>query len=391
MPSELAGGQDSQLRSRIKSIDAMRGLVMLIMLVDHVRERFFLHRQVSDPMDINATEPALFWSRMAAHLCAPTFVFLTGLSAWLYANPAAGQRSAAGFLAKRGLFILALEVTLVTFSWLGSYHTVYLQVMWAIGISMLALALLCRLPAHWLLVIGLVIVFGHNALTPVQFDHSEWGYSLWTMLHDRGYLLQSEWLNIKVSYPVLPWIGVILLGYCAGPLYAQSMSATRRQRWLLALAIGSLVLLLLLRGFNLYGETLDWQLQASAWLTLMDFLNFTKYPPSLNFLLLALGCMGLILWGLERVQGRLASRVERLLVSFGSAPLFFYLLHLYCLLLMYSIGVAVWGRNHGDYLGVDHIGWVWLLSAVLALALYGPTRWFGQFKQATRLKWVKYL
>ena len=131
------------IRSRIQSIDMMRGLVMLIMLLDHVRERFFYHLQVSDPMDLDSTSAGLFFSRFAAHLCAPVFVFLTGLSAWLYANPAHGPaRSARSFLLKRGLFLIALEVTVINFSWMGSYHTLWLQVIWAIGLSMVLLALL---------------------------------------------------------------------------------------------------------------------------------------------------------------------------------------------------------------------------------------------------------
>ncbi len=378
-------------RSRIHSIDAMRGIVMLIMLIDHVRERFYLHKQVTDPMTLDSTEPALFWTRLSAHLCAPTFVFLTGLSAWLYANPASGWRSPAGFLFKRGVFLIALEWTLVTFSWMGTYHTVYLQVIWAIGISMVMLSALCQLPRPWLLLTGLVIVFGHNALTPIQFEAGDWGYTLWTILHDRGYLLRSEWINIKASYPVLPWIGVILVGYAAGPLFARSASPAWRQTWLLGLGLGCLVVLIALRGLNIYGETLPWQVQATGLQTLMDIVNVTKYPPSLHFLLLTLGIMFLVLRVLETSRSLVGSQLEAAFVSFGSAPMFFYLLHLYSLLVIYSIAVSIFGLNHGSLLGVDHIGWVWLITIALAVALYWPTRWFGRFKQRTSMSWVRYL
>lgn len=388
----VSSGMDEPVRrSRIQSIDAMRGIVMLIMLIDHVRERFYLHMQVSDPMNIETTDPALFWTRMSAHVCAPTFVFLTGLSAWLYAHPATGWRSPAGFLFKRGLFLIALEWTLVTFSWMGTYHTIYLQVIWAIGISMVVLAALCQLPRQWLLLIGLAIVFGHNALTPIQFEPGEWGYTLWTILHDRGYLLRSDVINLKASYPVLPWIGVILVGYAAGPLFARSASAAWRQRWLLGLGLGCLILLLVLRGWNIYGETLPWQVQANALQTAMDFVNFTKYPPSLSFLLLTLGIMFLVLRVLETSRAVVGSKLEAVLVSFGSAPMFFYLLHLYSLLVIYSIAVAIFGLNHGTLLGVDHIAWVWLITVLLAIVLYWPTRWFGRFKQRTQMVWVRYL
>lgn len=164
--SELA----TSLKSRINSIDALRGLVMLIMLVDHVRERFFLHQQVTDPMNIQETGDGLFWSRIAAHFCAPTFVFLTGLSAWLYQNSGNTTRPLQKFLFTRGLFLIVLEITLVTFSWFGGYHTIYLQVIWAIGLSMIALAVMHPLGRVPVLVIGLIIVCTHNALSFISFN-----------------------------------------------------------------------------------------------------------------------------------------------------------------------------------------------------------------------------
>ena len=207
--------------NRIASIDILRGFVILLMLVDHVRERFFLHKQVLDPMDINNTEPELFFTRLSAHLCAPIFVFLTGISAWLYANPTSGiKRSAPSFLFKRGLILILLEVTLINFSWFGAYNTLYLQVIWAIGLSMIVLAGATYLPRQWIIALGLAIVIGHNLLSPIQFSPDEFGYSFWTILHDRGYLVTEALVNVKVSYPVLPWIGVIMLGYAVGPLFS---------------------------------------------------------------------------------------------------------------------------------------------------------------------------
>ncbi|WP_334019440.1 DUF1624 domain-containing protein [Alteromonas sp. S015] len=380
-------------RNRIRSIDMMRGLVMLIMLIDHVRERFFLHLQVSDPMDIDTTSPALFYTRLAAHYCAPTFVFLTGLSAWLYANPMDStkkpkpRRNIREFLIKRGLFILFLEVTFITFSWGASFHILYLQVMWAIGISMIALALLSYLPRYLLLFLGLVIVFGHNALTSISYVPHETGYTLWTMLHDRGYIYQSAALNIKVSYPVLPWIGVILLGYTCGPLYSQGIDKALRGRWLFGLFAVSLGLFLLLRGFNIYGETLPWESQQGAVETLMSLLNLTKYPPSLAFLLFTLAGMFLLLFAFERVEDKRLSFLD----TFGSVPMFFYILHLYVLLAMYGSALAIWGANKGKYVGVDHIYQIWLIAVGLGLLLYIPVKWFSAYKSKHRSPWLKYL
>ncbi|MCU8003796.1 DUF1624 domain-containing protein [Shewanella sp. SM96] len=393
-------------RTRINSIDMMRGMVMLIMLLDHVRERFFFHMQVSDPMDLSSTSWGLFVSRFAAHFCAPVFVFLTGVSAWLYANRSHGEpRSARMFLIKRGLFLIALEILVINFSnlsWMVSYYTLWLQVIWVIGLSMLALAALINLPRPWMALLGFAIVFGHNLLTPIGFQPSEWAYGLWTILHDRGYLVSEGALRVKVSYPVLPWIGVILLGYAVGPLFSNKpngshLDASARQQKLLFLGISCWVLFAVLRGFNLYGETLPWQSGAHLGETLMSVFNLTKYPPSLSFLLVTLGGMFFCLVAFERyfassgkVGGGLA-RVGHGLSVFGSVPMFFYILHLYVLLLLYTLAKFIFGANHGEYFGVSNIGWVWFIAGVLAIALYYPVKRFSEYKKHSTQAWIKYL
>lgn len=393
-------------RTRINSIDMMRGAVMLIMLLDHVRERFFFHMQVSDPMDLSSTSWGLFVSRFAAHFCAPVFVFLTGVSAWLYANHSHGEpRSARMFLIKRGLFLIALEILVINFSnlsWMVSYYTLWLQVIWVIGLSMLALAALINLPRPWMALLGFAIVFGHNLLTPIGFQPNEWAYGLWTILHDRGYLVSEGALRVKVSYPVLPWIGVILLGYVAGPLFSNKpngshLDASARQQKLLFLGISCWVLFAVLRGFNLYGETLPWQSGADLGETLMSVFNVTKYPPSLSFLLVTLGGMFFCLVAFERyfassgkVGGRLA-RVGHGLSVFGSVPMFFYILHLYVLLLLYTLAKFIFGANHGEYFGVSNIGWVWFIAGGLAIALYYPVKRFSEYKKHSTQAWIKYL
>jgi uncharacterized membrane protein len=381
-----------QQRGRINSIDMLRGLVMLIMLLDHVRERVLLHLQVSDPMDISTVDPGLFFSRLLAHWCAPVFVFLTGVSAYLYQQKG---RPLTPFLLKRGLVLILLELTLVNVAWLGSYNTLYLQVIWVIGLCMLLLALLHHLPRLVLLVLGLLLVGGHNLLTPLQFAPGESGYWLWTILHDRGFLLApgEAAIAVKISYPLLPWIGVIVLGYLAGSWY--QLAGAQRQRILWRSGWLALAGLLLLRGFNLYGETLDWQVQPTLLMTVMDLLNFTKYPPSLDFLLLTLGLMCLALRALERAAAaKPAARWQQVLSEFGAAPMFFYILHLYVLLLLYNLALQLFAPNqqtaYGPMLGVSHVGWVWLIAVLLAVALYWPTRWFAGFKQRSHWRWVRY-
>ena len=370
---------------RIASIDVARGLVMLIMTLDHVRETFYLQHQVSDPMDAATTDPALFFSRLAAHFCAPMFVFLTGLSAWLYANPSSGPRSATGFLAKRGAFLILLEIVVINFAWTGTFapETIYLQVIWAIGLSMLALALLHRLPLAVLAALGVAIVFGHNALSGVSFAPGSWAASAWTILEQRGYLLQDP-VRVRISYPLLAWIGVILLGYACGPLYARATAPLLRQRWLAIGGVASLALLLLLRTWNIYGETLPWAPQATLLRSAMSWLNFTKYPPSLDFLLLTLGVGVLVLAWIERVDAGWV----RVAAVFGGAPLFFYIAHLYLLLAAQRLAAFVLDVPRAD---VDHVWQVWLGSVLLAVLLYWPTRRFGQYKRTSGKAWVKYL
>ncbi|MNK56823.1 hypothetical protein D3C87_758710 [compost metagenome] len=376
------------LRTRIAVIDVMRGLVMLIMLFDHVRETVFLHHQVGDPMDAAHVDPALFFTRLAAHLCAPMFVFLTGLSAWLYAHPAAGPRSATGFLFKRGLLLVVLELVFVNFAWMGTFTPaiLYLQVIWVIGLAMMALAVLHKLPLKVLVVLGVAIIAGQHLFTWLHAEEGSLGYYLLTVLLQRGYLVADGAMKIKVSYPLLPWIGVIVLGYAAGPLYARGLSAERRRRLLLALGGGSLLLLAVLRGFNIYGETLPWVAGDTALRTVMSVLNFTKYPPSLDFLLFTLGLGLLGMAWLESVD----NWFTRACATFGGAPMFYYLLHLYLLLLIGTTLTAVLGANHGARYGVEHIWQVWLIALALMPVLYFPCRAFANYKRTSKQAWVRY-
>ena len=441
----------SALSQRINSIDMMRGLVMLIMLLDHVRERFFLQYQVADPMDVASTDPALFFSRLAAHWCAPVFVCLAGVSAFLYQQQG---RPLTPFLLKRGLVLIALEVLVINVAWMGHYHTLWLQVIWAIGMSMLVLAALHRLPRPLIWLLAITIIAGHNLLTPIRFTPDEWGYTLWAILHDRGYIWQGQlsWLGdyafaIKASYPLLPWFGVILLGYAMGPWFlpdktsaGSSSQLSRRLCWAGGIALG---LLLMLRSVNQYGEPVAWQWHDRGLQTVMSWFNFTKYPPSLDFLLLTLGLMCFALVGLSRlsifcdrvvynrvlynhveeprfpaatpVTSRISSVASsalasglRVLQAYGGAPMFFYILHLYVLLVLHS-GLSWWSAmarhssGHGAAAPLDlahessagyamsHMGEIWLCSVVLAVLLYWPTRAFAAFKRRSGWRWLRYL
>ncbi|MFJ4345647.1 DUF1624 domain-containing protein [Pseudomonas sp. NPDC089401] len=384
-----ASATPTLLTQRLQSIDALRGLVILFMLLDHVRETFFLHRQVSDPMSIDATDPSLFASRTLAHLCAPVFVLLTGLSAWLYGEKYQGRSDVSAFLFKRGLFLVLLEFTLVNFAWTFQLppSVIYLQVIWAIGVSMLALSLLVWLPRPALVALGALIVAGHNLLDGLHFGVASALHVPWAILHDRGWLEVTDNLRLRTSYPVLPWIGVIALGYGLGPWFARGSAAGERQQRLLLAGCIALLGFMLLRLYNGYGEA-PWSGYPTVTQTLMSFFNITKYPPSLLFLALTLGCGLLLLRAFERAG---TARWIGALAVLGAAPMFFYLLHLYVLKLLYLACVALFGHNHGDYFGFDGIGAVWLVSVLLAVALYLPVRWFARLKARRRdIAWLKY-
>ncbi|WLH66459.1 DUF1624 domain-containing protein [Pseudomonas sp. FP2309] len=377
-------------RQRLLSIDALRGLVILFMLLDHVRETFLLHRQVSDPMSIDATEPALFLSRSLAHLCAPVFVLLTGLSAFLYGQKYRGRADVSAFLFKRGLFLVVLEFTLVNFAWTFQLppSVIYMQVIWAIGVSMIALAALVWLPRPLLIALALVIIGGHNSLDGLHFTPGSSLQTLWSILHERSWIQVTDTLRLRVTYPVLPWIGVIALGYAVGPWFANGMPPALRQRYLLLGGVSALAGFVLLRAANGYGEK-PWQAHESSVQTLMSFFNVTKYPPSLLFLALTLGIGMLLLLAFERAGHK---RWISVLAVFGAAPMFFYLLHLFVLRLLYVACVALFGLDHGNYFGFDTIAAVWWAALLLPLALYPPVRWFAGLKARRRdLAWLKYL
>lgn len=387
--SPALAGSVAKANTRMLAIDALRGFVMLCMLVDHVRETFLLHRQVTDPIDALSVTPDLYFTRMLSEICAPVFIFLTGLSAWLYSQKhSLGETSV--FLLKRGLFLVFLELTFVCFAWNAEFppKTLWLQVIWCIGICMIVLAGLLHFKRSWLIVLGVAIVAGHNLLDDVVVGPESPFFVPWSILHQRVFIDITEFTRARTTYPVLPWIGVILLGWAIGPWFGKDMQPAARISRLLKVGVGLLVAFVFIRYLNVYGEK-PWVQTGDALRTFMSFMSAKKYPPSLMFLMPTLG-LGLILLAyFEKVQARWSTAQ---LAIYGGAPMFFYLLHLYVLKAMYLVAVAIWGANQGTYYGFDNLSGVWLWSLVLGVLLFFPTRWFAGLKQRRRdIAILKYL
>ena len=309
----------------------MRGLVILLMALDHVRDFFSADALHFDPTDLARTYPALFLTRFVTHYCAPTFILLAGASAFLHGTKLDGRWALARFLLTRGVWLILLDIVVVSPIWgleLGSFD---LGTLWAIGFCMIVLAGLLWLPPRGVLLVGALILLGHNLLDHVQAsEFGSWG-PLWNILHEPGALPFG--LRGEVSYPVLPWIGIMALGYGLGYVFLEP--AAQRQRQLKLLGLASVALFLLLRGTNLYGDPRPWYAQGDAVMTALSVLNVTKYPPSLLYALVTLGSALLLLSAIERLGGF----AGEMLATFGRVPLFIYLLHLYA---AHAVAVVLW-------------------------------------------------
>jgi uncharacterized membrane protein len=400
---------DAPARPRLTSIDWLRGLVMALMLIDHTRG--FVHAESfwHSPTNLAVISSATFLTRWITHFCAPVFVFLAGLSVALQLQAGHPLPSVRRLLFTRGLWLVLVELTLVhlgwTFSWTPWVSLGIAQVIWAIGLSMVLMACLLGLPWRWILGIGLALVLGHNFLDPITVP--AWGgpghplpgawSSLWTVLHQPGKiaLFGAAGPDLRIAYPLIPWPGVMALGYCLGRAYG--LPAEQRRRLLFQLGLACLAGFVLLRAGNFYGDAHPWSAQATDFRTLLSFVNCTKYPPSLLYLLMTLGPALLVLaWR----EGRTDARLDQALVTLGRVPLFFYLLQWPTAHLMGIVFAALGGqdwRHAIHFQGPDPAGfgfrlWAVYLAWALGLALLYPLcRWFAGVKRRRKDWWLSYL
>jgi uncharacterized membrane protein len=398
-------GERTDVRPRLYSVDAVRGIVMVVMALDHVRDFFHAYAKALDPTDPAKTWTALFFTRWATHFCAPTFVFLAGAGAFLSARRGRTKRELARFLLTRGLWLIVLELTVVRFGWVFNldYHLVFVQVIWAIGWAMVALAGLVFLPTRAVAAVGLLMIFLHNALDGVGSQSLGPLGWLWVLLHEQGVLAPRPGFVIFVAYPLVPWVGVMALGYAFGELL--TLERRRRRRLLVATGGAAFALFVLLRAANVYGDPTPWVAQGRGWwYTLLSFLNTQKYPPSLLFLLMTLGPAVVAVALFDREGG--PGRVVRPFVVFGRVPLFYYLLHvplihLVAVLFAYAkYGRAEWlfmnwpppGAPQPEPPGYGYDLWaVYLIWLGVVAALYPLCRWFAAVKSRRRDAWLSYL
>jgi uncharacterized membrane protein len=382
---------------RIASIDLLRGTVMIIMALDHVRDYFHADAYLYNPLDLDKTSVALFFTRWITHFCAPVFMFLAGTSAFLIGQKKS-KKELSLFLLKRVLWLIFLELTLIVFEWNFdiTFTNIYFIVIWALGISMIALAGLIYLPNKLILLIGILLVAGHNLLDNIHVAGNTLPAFGWALLHDQNFFNWNG-RNILVGYPILPWIGIMALGYCIGNLYIPSFSAEKRKKILLILGSSAIVLFILIRLINEYGDPSHWSHQSSIVYTFLSFIKVTKYPPSLLYALMTLGPALLFLAFTENVS----SSLSRVISVYGRVPMFYYILHIF--LIHFVTMVAAWLftnfswkvwilkeplwftetlKGYGFSLVIVYLVWI-----LIVIAVYPLCKWYDRYKQSHKEKW----
>ena len=379
-------------RARLDSVDLLRGLAMVVMALDHTRDYF--HRSgiyfQFDPADLSRTYTALFVTRWVTNFCAPVFIFLAGTGAFLYGARGRSKSELSKFLLKRGLWLVLLEMTFLHVAWWFNFNLLAqpVQVIWCLGWSMIALSALIYLPLWAITTFGLAMVGVHNLFDGVQAQNlGAFGW-LWKVFHEGGLILPSQYFGMYVAYPLIPWIGVMAAGYGFGRLLLLDRGA--RRKWLLALGGALILMFVILRAVNRYGDPTPWSEQKSGLFTFFSFINPFKYPPSLLFLLMTLGPAIAALALFDREWGRVA----RPLIVFGRVPLFFYLLHvplIHALAVAFAYiryGQATWlfmlpdlppppvPNDYGYSLPVVYCVWIGVI-----LMLYPVCRWYAGVKK----------
>ncbi|MDQ2718717.1 MAG: heparan-alpha-glucosaminide N-acetyltransferase domain-containing protein [Bacteroidota bacterium] len=380
---------------RIHSIDILRGLVMVIMALDHTRDFFHIS---SDPTNLLTTTPILFFTRWITHFCAPIFVFLSGTSAFLSGRKKT-KNELSVFLLKRGLWLIIIEVTIfnlfLTFD--PTYHFIALQVLWVIGFSMIILAAVIYLPLRVIFFVGCIIVFGHNFLDVFDYTQPNTTPWWWGFLHQQSFFPYGSNRMLAVLYPLIPWPGVMMLGYCLGSLYVKEYNAQKRQKFFMATGIAVTLFFILLRFTNLYGDPQPWSIQRNFITTILSFFNTTKYPPSLLFLSMTLGPALIFLSFLEKKKGKWTQIIS----VYGRVPFFYFLLHFFVLHFILMIIFFINGHSITEaatgflFFRPADFGYplliVYLIWMAVVISLYPVCKKYDRLKSSHKNWWLSYL
>jgi uncharacterized membrane protein len=396
--------QPAKTSYRIDSIDLLRGLVMIIMALDHTRDYFHVHGMDGNPLNLQTTTPLLYFTRWITHFCAPTFVFLAGAGAY-FQSLRKSKKELSGFLISRGLWLLLIEIFVMSFAFSFDiyFSIIALQTIWAIGISMIFLGLAIWLPFNAILVIGAVIVLGHNALDFKEINFNSQPGWLYSMFHQVGFYKLWDGHNLLILYPFIPWAGLMMLGYCFGKLYLK-FEGWERKKILIILGLGIILFFVILRWWDVYGNPRHmgfggkWSTQKDGLFTFLSFMDVAKYPPSLLFMCATIGPAILFL----AFTGHVKNWFTKFITVYGRVPFFFYILHFFWIHILSAI--FFFARGHSWSEGVHEnvegflpnfvnagegysLGIVYLMWIFVVVSLYPLCKWFSEYKQRHRDKW----
>lgn len=387
---------------RVFSIDFTRGLVMIIMALDHVRDLIHIDSITQSPTDLTTTTPVLFFTRWITHLCAPVFVFLAGTSAYISYRTKNDSRATKRFLFTRGLSLIILDFTLVNFGMFfdPEFHTLMFEVIATIGFGFIVLTLVLNLKSSLIAIIGIAIIFLHNLVPLTPLEDRSAAQSILSLLFGLQVIPLSSHFTFIMAYPPIPWLGIMMTGFAAGRLF--EMTPNRKLSIFLKIGLSALILFTVLRFLNFYGDPVPWSVQKNTMFTFLSFLNISKYPPSLLFCLITLGIMFIIFAFAEKIKGKFSEIVS----VFGKVPFFYFLVHFYLIHILLLVILLMqgfhwneldfasgnFGRPKGAISGVS-LGTIYLIWPGIVILLYKPCVWYSRYKLQNKQRywWLRYI
>ncbi len=377
-------------KNRIVSLDLLKGIVMVLMALDHTKDFFYKAPTLLDLTNPDNATVGGYFTRWITHFCAPTFCLLAGVSAFMIGMKKS-KKYISIFLLKRGLWLVFLERTVIGFAWYFDigFHNNDFAVIWSLGVCMIVLAAIIWMPKNWILIFSLLLIGGHNLLDNVHFE----GSILWSMLHEFNSFEIVDGYHITIVYPVIPWIGVMSLGYYFGNFYTKTVEASARKKMFNQIGLAAIAGFFILRFTNTYGNLTHWQSYDTTIKTIMSFLNVTKYPPSLLYLLVTLGGTFIFLANAEQLKGK----VVDFFAVFGRVPFFFYIIHLYAIHILATILAEIsgygWRIMVQENFDPDLKGFGYSLPIVsliwmgIVLTLFPLCKKFDIYKHNNKEKW----